>query len=163
MSIGDPNKSHFVGSWGLQSGSATYLPNSKTNLVIALHALSQYPWSSLACICPSCKLLCLMKCQSLVVVHEGQQPNLFDNWADASLRLPLAVMLPLSVIAKYDSWEVLTDTTATLKVAIYKIGRWTPPLPPHKLAIILSFRLSLRPNKSCLTFLKFGVLNKWPK
>ena len=77
-----------------------------------------------------------MKCQSLVVVHEGQQPNLFDNWADASLRLPLAVMLPLSVIAKYDSWEVLTDTTATLKVAIYKIGRWTPPLPPHKLAII---------------------------
>ena len=40
-------------------------------------------------ICPSGKLLCLWKFKTIETVHRGQQPNLFDHWADTSLHLLL--------------------------------------------------------------------------
>ena len=52
-------------------------------------------WSSLveggegACFCPSGKLLFLWKYKTIETVHQGQYPNLFDNWADTSLHLLL--------------------------------------------------------------------------
>ena len=45
-----------------------------------------------------------MKCQNRETVHEGQQPNLLDNWADTSLHLQLAVALPdLSLTSSFPS------------------------------------------------------------
>ena len=36
----------------------------------------------MACISPSSKLLSLLSAKSMETGHEGQQPNLFDHWAD---------------------------------------------------------------------------------
>ena len=38
---------------------------------------------------PNGRLVCLWNAKTIETVHEGQKPNLFDNWADTNLHLLL--------------------------------------------------------------------------
>ena len=51
---------------------------------------------------------CAYEMPTIWTVHEGQLPNLFNNWADTSLRLPLTVAPPGLAIFMHS--QILADT-----------------------------------------------------
>ena len=59
--------------------------------------------------CPMVRALVFMKCQKIETVHEGQQPNLFDNCTDTSLHI---LLLKSSMVQLNNNF--LTDGTCAV-------------------------------------------------
>ena len=75
----------FVLLFGAQNSNPILIHTIIRYLTRGVQQLMGYEGSCL----PDVKLMCFWNAKSIETVHEGQKPNMFDNWADMSLHLLL--------------------------------------------------------------------------